>query len=136
MDEDSRIADLADVPADSTLLFTVRDGFDDREVILTRTDDGEVAAYENYCQHWTDVRLDKGSGAAVRDGEVICQRHAATFEKDSGFCTHGPCEGAYLEDVAVTVADGAVYLAADDYEFDGLGPSGDHDLSTGSRIDF
>ena len=51
MDEDSRIADLDDVPADSTLLFTVRDGFDDREAVLTRTADGEVTAYENYCQH-------------------------------------------------------------------------------------
>ena len=141
MDEDRRIAAVSDVPTDGTLLFTIRNGFDREEAILVRlggeSDEREaIHAWKNYCQHWTDVRLDKGSGAAVRDGEVICQRHAATFEKDSGFCTHGPCEGAYLEDVAVTVAEGAVYLAAADYEFDGLGPSGDHDLSTGSRIDF
>ena len=141
MDEDRRIAAVADVPTDGTLLFTIRDGFDREEAILVRlggeSDASEaVHAWKNYCQHWTDVRLDKGSGAAVRDDEVLCQRHAATFEKGSGRCTHGPCEGAYLDAVDVTVEDGAVYLADEAYEFDGLGPSGDHDLSTGSRIDF
>ena len=140
MDEDRRIAAVSEVPTDGSLLFTIRDGFDREEAILVRlgdeSDGDGVHAWKNYCQHWTDVRLDKGSGVAVRDGEVVCQRHAATFRKDSGFCTYGPCEGAYLEDVDVAVADGAVYLTDEEYEFDGLGPSGDHDLSTGSRIDF
>ncbi|WP_254543427.1 Rieske (2Fe-2S) protein [Halomarina pelagica] len=146
MDEDRRIASVEEVPEDGTLLFTVRDGFDTEEVVLIRlaTEDDEgatggdasVAAWKNYCQHWTDVRLDKGSGAMVRDGEIVCQRHGATFERDSGYCTFGPCEGAYLEEVAVAVEDGAVYLADDRYEFANLGPSGEHDLSTGSRIDF
>jgi nitrite reductase/ring-hydroxylating ferredoxin subunit len=141
MDEDRRIAGVSEVPTDGTLLFTVRDGFDREEAILVRLDGEDDAAdgihaWKNYCQHWTDVRLDKGSGAAVRDGEVLCQRHAATFEKGSGLCTHGPCEGAYLEDIDVTVHEGAVYLADEDYEFDGLGPSGDHDLSSGGRIGF
>ncbi|MWG35227.1 Rieske (2Fe-2S) protein [Halomarina oriensis] len=169
MDEDRRIASVSEVPTDSTLLFTIRDGVDREEVILVRLggegdgpasdDDADagdaIHAWKNYCQHWTDVRLDKGSGAAVRDvpeangvsganqdaersgaGEILCQRHAATFEKDSGLCTYGPCEGAYLEAVAVTVHEDAVYLDEPEYEFDGLGPSGDHDLSSGGRIDF
>lgn len=135
MDDDRRIASLDEVPEDGTLLFTVRDGFDTDEVILVRLADG-VAAYRNYCQHWTDVRLDKGSGALVRDGEIVCQKHGATFESDTGYCDFGPCEGATLDVVEVTVGDGAVYLADDDYEFEHLGPSGDYDLSAGSRIDF
>lgn len=135
MDDDRRIASLDEVPEDGTLLFTVRDGFDTDEVILVRLADG-VAAYRNYCQHWTDVRLDKGSGALVRDGEIVCQKHGATFESDTGYCDFGPCEGATLDVVEVTVEDGAVYLADDDYEFEHLGPSGDYDLSAGSRIDF
>lgn len=135
MDEARRIVAAEEVPADSTLLFTVRDGFDLVEAILVRLDD-EIAAWKNYCQHWTDVRLDKGSGATLRNGEVLCGRHGALFEPDTGRCTYGPCEGAYLDEVEVAVEEDTVFLTDDRYEFEALGPSGDHDLSTGSRIDF
>ncbi|WP_135819803.1 Rieske (2Fe-2S) protein [Halostella litorea] len=137
MDERDRIADLDAVPDDGTLLCTVRDGFDEEEVILTRLGgDGSVTAWRNFCPHWTDVRLDKGSGASVRDGELLCAKHGATFRPGDGECTHGPCEGAALDAVDVTVADGGVFLTDDRYEFDGLGPASDVDLSTGGRIDF
>ena len=150
MDEDRRITALEEVPDDSTFLFTARRDGEEREVLLTRLngdgdgDDGSTAAdggvtvtaFENYCQHWTDVRLDKGSGAAVRNGEFVCQKHGATFQRDSGFCDFGPCEGATLTRVDVTVSDGSVYLADDDYAFDHVGPSDDDDLSSGSRIGF
>jgi nitrite reductase/ring-hydroxylating ferredoxin subunit len=89
-----------------------------------------------YCPHWTDVRLDKGSGATTRDGEFVCEKHGATFRTTDGECTHGPCEGATLDAVDVSVADGGVYLTDDRFEFDSLGPSDDVDLSTGARIDF
>jgi nitrite reductase/ring-hydroxylating ferredoxin subunit len=134
MDSESRIADLDEVPDDSPLLFTVRDGFDEKEVLLVRLN-GEVSAWRNYCPHWTDVRLDKGSGAEFRDGELVCTRHGATFLPDSGECTYGPCEGATLEEVDVAVDDDGVYLAEEDYEFDHLGPKSDRDLSSG-RIGF
>jgi nitrite reductase/ring-hydroxylating ferredoxin subunit len=136
--EDRRIAAVKDVPEDGTLLFRVREGFDEEEVVLVRLADG-VVAWKNYCQHWTDVRLDKGSGAMVRDGELVCQKHAATFEVDTGYCDFGPCEGSYLDAIDVTVHDGDVYLTDEAFEFVGLGPDPDRDLSTGSpggRIDF
>lgn len=136
MDDERRIAALSDVPADSTLLFTARRDGDPQELILTRLADDSVVAFRNYCQHWTDVKLDKGSGALVRNDEIVCQKHAATFEQDSGYCNFGPCEGAVLDTVAVDVADDAVYLADDEYEFVELGTSGDDDLSSGSRIGF
>ena len=142
MDDARKLADLDEVPADSTLLVTLREGFDEREALLIRLDNGgapAVSCWLNYCQHWTDVRLDKGSGARVTNGEIWCQKHGATFAADDGECTHGPCEGAFLEPVAVEVHDGAVYLTDDDYEFDHLGPGEDIDLSTGApggRIDF
>ena len=136
MNEDSAIADVAEVPADSTLLFTVRDGLDEREAILTKTDDGEVTSFENYCQHWTDVRLDKGSGATKRDGELVCGKHGALFEAESGCCTYGPCEGAVLEEVAVSIEDGTVYLADDEYEFVELGSTKEYDLSSDRGLGF
>jgi nitrite reductase/ring-hydroxylating ferredoxin subunit len=134
MDSTRRIVAAEKVPDDSTLLFTVRDGFDEEEVLLIRLADG-IAAWRNYCPHWTDVSLDSGSGAEFRDGELVCTRHGATFEPGSGECTFGPCEGAFLEEVEIEVVDGDVYLADDDYEFEHLGPKSDRDLSSG-RIGF
>lgn len=85
MADASRIAPVADVPRDGSLLFTVRDGFDREEAILLRLTDG-VVALRNYCPHWTDVRLDTGGGATVRNGEVVCENHGATFEKATDDC--------------------------------------------------
>ncbi|OYR54668.1 Rieske (2Fe-2S) protein [Halorubrum halodurans] len=110
-------------------------GFLEAEAILLRLDD-DVSAFRNYCQHWTDVRLDKDDGAFVRNGEVFCQKHGATFEGGTGYCNFGPCEGAVLEGVDVTVDDGAVYLADDAYEFVRRGPSHRDDDAGDSRIDF
>ena len=138
------IAPVTEVPTDGTLLFTMRArdgnggvGDDVVEVVLSRLDDDEVVAYRNYCKHWTDVRLDKGSGAAVRDDELVCQRHGATFARESGVCTFGPCEGAVLDRVSVRVVDGSVHLAEADFEFASLGGDEDRDLSSGGgRIGF
>ena len=140
MEDDERIAAVEDVPADGSFLFTVSDDDEEREAILVRLSDGTIAGWLNYCMHWTDVALDTGDGAPTRDGELVCRKHAATFEKDSGVCTHGPCEGARLESVEVSVEDGAVYLVDGDYEFVRAGVEDDDpvDLSTspGSRVGF
>jgi len=137
---DDRIAAVEDVPADGTLLYTVSDGDDEHEAILLKLSDGSVTSFRNYCMHWTDVKLDTGDGAPVRSGDVVCRKHAATFEKDSGICTHGPCEGAQLDPVGVETRDGAVFLADDDYEFvrTGVDEGDPADLSTspGSRLGF
>lgn len=135
--EASRIAAVEDVPTEGSLLFTVRDRADgeETEAILVR-EDGAVYGWLNHCMHWTDERLDKGDGVTTRGDELLCGRHGATFEKDTGYCTFGPCEGAVLESVEVAVDDGAVRLTDPDYEFVALGPSGDHDRSSTSRHRF
>lgn len=134
--EGERIAAVEEIPADGSLLFTIRDGFDTEEAILLETAEEGVVALKNYCPHWTDVRFDSGSGATVRDDELVCEKHGATFEPDSGYCTHGPCEGATVEAIDVVVRGDAVYLTAEDYEFEHVGPSGEHDLSSRGRIGF
>jgi len=142
MDEAARIADVSAVPDDGTLLVTLRSTDEDeqREAILTRLADGSVAAWLNYCQHWTDVRLDTGDGAPMRGDEIACRRHAATFDPTSGECTFGPCEGAFLNDVDVTVADDAVYLTDESFTFESMGPAeahtGDSSTSPGERLGF
>ncbi|QCC52335.1 Rieske (2Fe-2S) protein [Halapricum salinum] len=132
MSESARIADLDAVPTDGTLLFTVEHDDEEREAILTRLADGSVVAWRNYCQHWTDIRLDTGDGAPMRGGEIACRRHAATFDRESGECTFGPCEGAYLNEIDVTVQDGEVLLTDDEYAFAYQGPADAHTAGSGS----
>ena len=161
MDASQRITALEDVPTDSTVLFRVTDAADDdadadadaeeREAILVATENGardgrdddddgtdggaDVSCWLNYCQHLTHIKIDKGSGAPMRNGELVCANHGAYFDADSGECTYGPCEGAYLTDLEVSVADGDVYLTDDRYEYVGEGPIDDgDDLSSSSNV--
>ncbi|WP_126663304.1 Rieske (2Fe-2S) protein [Haloterrigena salifodinae] len=147
MNASQRITALEDVPTDSTVLFRVTDDSDgEREAILVATENGDdgtdgepeadrLACWLNYCQHLTHIKIDKGSGAPMRSGELVCANHGAYFDADSGECTYGPCEGAYLTDLEVTVDDGDVYLTDDDYEYVGAGPVDDGgDLSSSSNV--
>lgn len=138
MSAGTRITGVESVPTDTTTLVTVRDveSGEDREAILTQLDDG-VAGWLNYCQHFTHIALDKGSGAPMRNGEIVCANHGAYFESESGRCTHGPCEGAYLEALDVTTEDGTVYLTDDEYEFVATGGiDGDDDRTSTSNVEF
>lgn len=139
METGSRITSLELVPEESTFVFRVRDGdaAQAREAILVRDGD-DVTAWLNYCQHLMHVTLDKGSGATMRDDEILCVNHGAYFDADSGRCTFGPCEGAYLTEVETSVADGAVFLADDGYEFVGVGPleTDEVDRTSRSNVEF
>lgn len=154
------IVALEEIPADSTVLFRVTDGEDEREAILVASggrvdghseDDGygesngnsandsraepHVTCWLNYCQHLTHIKIDKGTGAPMRDGELVCANHGAYFDSHSGECTYGPCEGAYLTALEVTVSDGTVYLTDDEYVFVGDGPiDDDDDLTSTSNV--
>ena len=133
------IIQAKDVPEETTHLITLRETESDeeREAILVRND-GEVYAWLNYCQHYTHINIDKGAGAEMRNGELICENHGAYFESDSGYCNFGPCEGAYLNPVPITVEDGTVYLSDGDYEFLRQGPieSDDADMESKSNYKF
>ncbi len=127
--EASRLAPVEDVPPDGTAVYILERDGETREVLLTRLADGSIAAWENHCQHWIDVRLDRGDGATVRGDEIVCQRHGAMFERATGLCTWGPCEGAVLDEVAVVTDGDVVYL--DEPEWTVVGPGvaddGGHD---------
>ena len=136
----SRIVSVEEVPEETTFLFRVRavdDGDEVKEAILLRDDEG-VVSWLNYCQHFTHIKLDKGSGAEMRDGEVVCTNHGAYFEADTGRCTFGPCEGAFLNEIEVGVKDGGVYLVDDDYEYVGTGEikTAADDLGSKSNYEF
>jgi nitrite reductase/ring-hydroxylating ferredoxin subunit len=146
MGEDgSVVAAVSAVPPDSTYLFRVREngstsGEDSGtvdEAILTKVD-GTVVGYVNRCMHFRHIRLDKGDGAPVRNGELVCSNHGAMFESATGECTHGPCEGAVLETIDIETQDGDVHLVDSDYHYVGDGPieSDPADLASTSNVEF
>ena len=137
MPEGETITGLATVPSDTTFVYRVLDDDgEEREAILLRDGDG-VLSWLNYCQHMTHIRLDKGSGATMRNGEIVCTNHGAMFEIGTGECTFGPCEGAFLNPVDVAVDGDDVRLVDPDYEFAGVGPiEDDGDLSSTSNLEF
>lgn len=131
------ITAVENVPDDSSYLFRVRGPEDDvREAILVRLADG-VACWINECQHFTHISLDKGDGAPIRDGEIVCANHGAMFEQETGKCTFGPCEGAYLPGIDTAVEDGDVVLTDPDFAYVGDGPIDDGgDLTSTSNVEF
>ncbi|MGQ3411539.1 Rieske (2Fe-2S) protein [Natrinema sp. LN54] len=114
-DDPRRIVPLADVPTNGTLRCEARCDRRGTELILRR-DGSDVSAWRNSCPHKPEVRLDPGTGAIVRDDQLVCHEHGARFECDDGVCTAGPCRGDALETVAVAVRDGAVYLTDDRFD--------------------
>jgi nitrite reductase/ring-hydroxylating ferredoxin subunit len=141
----TRVTSVDDVPETGSYLFTVReaDG-DEEEVILVRAADCETAtgdavdgdaailAWKNFCQHETDQRLDRGFGAATRDGEIVCPKHGSLFDTCSGYCDNGEAAGSTLVPVSVTVENGAVYLTDDDCTYLHEGGVDDDDDVPGS----
>ncbi|MFC6989518.1 Rieske (2Fe-2S) protein [Haloplanus sp. GCM10025708] len=116
MAHETRVADLSDVPNDGSYLFTVEDSDgNEHEVILVPCDAG-VEAWVNVCPHESQ-RFDRGSGAALREGEIICPRHGSMFDACAGDCDNGPASGSSLTPVDVDVADGTVFLTDDDYTY-------------------
>jgi nitrite reductase/ring-hydroxylating ferredoxin subunit len=133
----TRLTTVEDVPESGSFLFTVRerDGTEE-EVILVRCDDADaddpVTAWRNFCQHETDQRLDRGFGAAVRAGEVVCPKHGSMFDTCTGYCDNGKAAESYLSVIDVTVDDGVVYLTDPmvEYSHDG-GIDGENDEDDG-----
>ena len=128
----TRLTTVDSVPENGSYLFTVRerDGTEE-EVVLVRCLDGEtepeVTAWRNFCQHETDQRLDRGVGAAVREGEIVCPKHGSMFDTCTGYCDNGKAADSYLSGVDVAVDDGVVYLADSTVEFAHEGGIDDED---------
>lgn len=118
MPNGTRVASVEEVPEVGSYLFTVSDRHStDREVILVTCDEAPgVRAWVNTCPHEFQ-RLDRGDGAAMRDGEVICPKHGSMFDACSGECDNGQAAGTTLPGVDITVSDGAVYLVDEGYTY-------------------
>nr|WP_233341051.1 Rieske 2Fe-2S domain-containing protein [Haloprofundus sp. MHR1] len=128
MVDGTRIASVEDVPEVGSYLFTAEDAFtNEREVILVRCErDPGVEAWINNCTH-ENQRLDRGSGAAMRDGEIICPKHGSMFDACSGDCDNGEAAGTTLPDVEIAVENDTVFLTDDNYTYLHEGGTDDDD---------
>ena len=73
--------------------------------------DGQVYGYANSCPH-RGIELDWQEGEVFEETGLylMCATHGALFEPDSGLCVAGPCQGARLRPLAITVSGGDVVL--------------------------
>jgi nitrite reductase/ring-hydroxylating ferredoxin subunit len=78
-------------------------------LLLTRVG-GSVQAFHNECPH-AGRRLDWAPGRfLIENGMLICAAHGASFRLGDGSCIGGPCRGAGLKPVAVTLEGDTVLL--------------------------
>jgi nitrite reductase/ring-hydroxylating ferredoxin subunit len=81
-------------------------------LVVVRWDE-QVFGYINTCPH-TPVQLDGRSPGQFFNSErshLMCEKHGALFEVDTGMCLDGPCEGESLTPLSLEVVDGNVCLA-------------------------
>jgi nitrite reductase/ring-hydroxylating ferredoxin subunit len=108
------------VREEGSWLFAVRDrhGAEDEVLVVPCEDESNrsVEAWVNRCTHEAQ-RLDRGFGAAMRDGQIICPKHGSMFDACSGYCDNGEAADTTLVSVDVAVEGGDVYLTDDGYEF-------------------
>jgi nitrite reductase/ring-hydroxylating ferredoxin subunit len=143
----TQLTSVETVYDEQSWLFTVRDRYGELdEVILVpceTSEEGEtdsqaqskapVEAWVNRCTHEAQ-RLDRGFGAAMRDGEIICPKHGSMFDACSGDCDNGEAAGTRLVSVDVAVEKGDVYLDDNAYEFAHEGGIEDGESDGGDAI--
>ncbi|HYG42298.1 MAG TPA: Rieske 2Fe-2S domain-containing protein [Bordetella sp.] len=70
---------------------------------------GRVYGYVNRCAH-VGVEIDWENSFFTRAGNLLmCARHGATYQPDTGLCVGGPCKNGRLAPLQVQERDGAVY---------------------------
>jgi nitrite reductase/ring-hydroxylating ferredoxin subunit len=86
-----------------------KDGEGERwPIIVTRK--GQVFyGFENKCPH-AGERLDVNSGEFMDEAGnfLVCSKHGAQFDLDTGFCFSGACQNKSLTPIKIVVDDGDV----------------------------
>jgi nitrite reductase/ring-hydroxylating ferredoxin subunit len=138
----THLTTVEEVREERSWLFTARDQYGEpEEILLVPCEDGSenadtesdgtdnepgVEAWVNRCTHEAQ-KLDRGFGAAMRDGQIICPKHGSMFDSCSGYCDNGEAADTTLVSVEVSTENGDVYLTDDAYEFDHEGGVGEDD---------
>ncbi len=90
-------------------------------IIITRKG-SNFYGFENICPH-AGERLDSQSGEFMDEAGnfLICKKHGAQFDLDTGFSFSGPCQNKSLTPIKIVVDDGDVCITGVELaEEDGL----------------
>jgi nitrite reductase/ring-hydroxylating ferredoxin subunit len=103
---------LADIQEGSATRLTLRRAGRDTALLVVRRGDA-LFAYEDVCPHQFLPLTYRGGRVLSADGTRFrCSSHGAEFAVEDGRCLAGPCNGAGLTRVALTVEpDGNVRIA-------------------------
>ncbi|MEE8505899.1 MAG: Rieske (2Fe-2S) protein [Kiloniellales bacterium] len=83
--------------------FTLGEGLEARDIFVVRDGD-QIYGYVNSCPHQgTPLDWQGDRFISEENGLIMCATHGAQFEWADGTCVSGPCAGANLEAVAVTL---------------------------------
>lgn len=80
-------------------------------LIVVRWDES-VFGYINTCPHkptQLDARI-PGEFFNPERSHLMCDKHGALFEVDTGLCLDGPCQGEGLQKLSLEVVNGSVCL--------------------------
>lgn len=67
-------------------------------------------AYYNECAHISlPLDWDDNDFFGLDGKSLVCKNHGAEFRPEDGVCITGPCKGATLKKIDITVEDGIVY---------------------------
>ena len=79
--------------------------------LVTRRGD-RIAAFRNKCPHAGYPLQRADGGIMIQSGRyMVCAAHGASFTLERGDCVGGPCNRQGLDPIAISVRDGAVFIA-------------------------
>ena len=108
-DEKAYLCELTDITQCKSKGFTINPGKGPRHIFLV-FHDGELHGYINRCPH-TGVSLDWVPDQFLdATGNLIqCATHGAQFRIEDGLCVYGPCNGASLTPITLTIQQNKVF---------------------------
>ncbi|MFM0052281.1 Rieske (2Fe-2S) protein [Caballeronia grimmiae] len=78
-------------------------------LILRRGDD--AWAYRNVCPHFSvPLNYEPDTFCTYESRVLMCAHHSAMFRFEDGLCVDGPCSGARLTPVAITIHDNNIFI--------------------------
>ena len=91
-------------PHSSPVLVTVGD----IDIIVDQSQ-SPAKAWLNSCPHTGAPLATEPTTLVNQSGEFECCLHGATFARDTGLCTSGPCVNKYLDTVPLTAINGELW---------------------------
>ena len=102
-----KLCALESVPDGGCIEFT---GLGEHAILVIRAGE-QLKAFVNNCPHFSlPLNSRPGEFLLMSGGRIMCAHHCSVFRLSDGRCTEGPAAHTALEEVAVTVRDGQVFV--------------------------